>query len=71
MNTWTILAIALVIVLVVGGTVYGLSTSTNTDKPIVKTSTGCGQCSGQCSETGGCGSPSCGATTGQGCGCGK
>ena len=68
MNTWTILAIALVLVLVVGGTVYAFSASTT---PTVKASTGCGSCSGQCEKSGGCGSPSCGATTGQGCGCGK
>lgn len=69
MDTWTILTIALVFVLVVGGAVYGLSTNTSIAK--APTRTGCGSCSGQCSETGGCGSPSCGATTGQGCGCGK
>lgn len=70
MNTWTIIAIALVLVLAGGAVVYGLATP---DAPIAKApaQTGCGQCSGQCSGSGGCGSPGCGATAGQGCGCSK
>jgi len=66
MNTWVILAIAFVLVLGLGA---AYSISNNAEPAQVKT--GCGQCSGQCSQASGCGSPSCGATTGGSCGCGK
>ena len=65
MNLWTIMAIAIGL-LILGG--IALSVATTAEKTA---ESGCKSCNGKCTAEKNCGLASCGAANGGACGCGK
>ncbi len=70
MKTYTIIAIALLLVAIIAAGVYAINLK-GTDVVITTKSCGSASCNGSCTAENNCGSSSCGATTGGACTCGQ
>lgn len=70
MNTLTIAAIVIGLLVVASVSVMALTSNDNTTAPVKTTQ--CSSCGNKCTAASNCGSPTCAAAKGTGtCGCGK
>lgn len=70
MDTKTMFAIALIVVVIVGALTISFVNAKSDASPSTVT-TKCSGCGNSCTKDNNCGSPTCGATEGKPCGCNK